>query len=247
MLFNLGRGQMKVELTETPKNPIIIEGFPGFGFVATIATEYLLDHLKFKSIGKITSEDINPVAIIHDSKVVQPLEIFYNKKHNIVVLQALTGIKDMEWETVKAIASLYKKLDAKELISVEGIASSVEREEPEAYYYTNASSNKKKLEKADLNPLEEGIILGISGALILKLPKEVKSTFIFAETHSKLPDSRAAAKIIKILDKYLGLKIDPKPLLKKADKFEEKLKNILAQTQKAKKVKKKKETASYVS
>jgi predicted ATP-grasp superfamily ATP-dependent carboligase len=50
---------------------------------------------------------------------------------------------------------------------------------------------------------------------------------LFADTHSKLPDSKAAAKVIEVLDKYLGLKIDPKPLILTAEKFEKKLQDIL--------------------
>jgi predicted ATP-grasp superfamily ATP-dependent carboligase len=44
---------MNLDLKEEPKNPTIIEGFPGFGFVSTIATEFLIKHLKAKKIGKI--------------------------------------------------------------------------------------------------------------------------------------------------------------------------------------------------
>ncbi|MBU1854202.1 MAG: PAC2 family protein, partial [Nanoarchaeota archaeon] len=55
---------------------------------------------------------------------------------------------------------------------------------------------------------------------------------IFAETHSALPDSKAAAKVIEVLDKYLGLKVDYKPLLKQAEEFENKLKNMIQQTSK---------------
>ena len=45
--------------------------------------------------------------------------------------------------------------------------------------------------------------MGVSGALLLKA--EVPLSCFFAETHSSLPDSRAAAKIIEVLDKYLYL------------------------------------------
>lgn len=237
---------MKIELTEKPKNPIIIEGFPGFGFVATIATEYLLDHLKFKTIGRIWSKELPPLAVIHGKKVIQPLEIFYNKKHNLVVLQALAGVPGLEWEAADVLVSLYKKLGAKELISIEGIGSPIEREKPEAYYHTNIPAKVKELEKIGLHPLKEGIVLGVSGALMLSLPKDIKTIFIFAETHSRLPDSRAAAKIIEVLDKYLGLKVDYKPLIKRASEFEEKLKKLLKRTREAAVEKKKKEVASYV-
>ena len=56
---------------------------------------------------------------------------------------------------------------------------------------------------------------------------------IFAETHSNLPDSKAAAKVVEALDKYLGMEIDYKPLLEQAQKFEDKLKSILKKSQEA--------------
>jgi len=65
----------------------------------------------------------------------------------------------------------------------------------------------------------------------LKL-KSAPISCIFVETQSGLPDSRAAAEIIKVLDIYLGLKVDPKPLLKKAEAFEGKIKNLMQSSQK---------------
>ena len=70
--------------------------------------------------------------------------------------------------------------------------------------------------------------MGVTGALLLK-GDEMPVNCLFAETPSNLPDSKAAAKIIEALDKYLGLKVDYKPLLKQAEGFENKLKNMLTQ------------------
>ena len=70
----------EVKLTKTPKNPIIIEGFPGFGLVATISTEYLINHLKTEVIGRFWLEDLPATIAIHDSKVINPIEIHYNEK-----------------------------------------------------------------------------------------------------------------------------------------------------------------------
>jgi predicted ATP-grasp superfamily ATP-dependent carboligase len=59
------------------------------------------------------------------------------------------------------------------------------------------------------------------------LGDHVNSTFLFAETHSRMPDSRASAEIIRMLDLYLNLKIDPKPLVKQAEEFENKIKEMI--------------------
>ena len=75
--------------------------------------------------------------------------------------------------------------------------------------------------------------MGVTGALLLNVEK-TPMCCIFAETHSDLPDSKAAARIIKILDDYLGLKIDTVPLMKQAEKFEEKIKGLLKKGEEAK-------------
>jgi predicted ATP-grasp superfamily ATP-dependent carboligase len=74
--------------------------------------------------------------------------------------------------------------------------------------------------------------MGVTGALLLKVGSMPLSC-IFAETHTDLPDSKAAARIIKVLDAYLGLKINPGPLLEQAEKFEDKIKGILRKGQEA--------------
>ena len=45
-----------------------------------------------------------------------------------------------------------------------------------------------------------------------------------------MPDSKAAAKVIETLDKYLELGVDFKPLLQKAEELEGKLKNLMQQS-----------------
>ena len=75
--------------------------------------------------------------------------------------------------------------------------------------------------------------------------EKVPVSCVFAETHTSLPDSKAAAKIIEVLDKYLGLKVDYKPLLLQAEKFEGKLRNLLTEGQKAQQISEKKKL-SYV-
>jgi len=74
--------------------------------------------------------------------------------------------------------------------------------------------------------------MGVTGAVMLRV-ENIPVSCIFAETSTSLPDSKAAAKIIKVLDEYLGLKVDTKPLLQQAAKFESKIKGILDQSKQA--------------
>ena len=145
----------------------------------------------------------------------------------------MNAMNNLEWELSALLVKLSKDLKAKELISLEGVGSQVKVSNPRIFHLSN-----KKIKKVFADPLQEGIIVGVTGALLLN--KGVPITAFFAETHSALPDSRAAANIIKVLDKYLGLKVDYQPLIAKAEKFETKLKEFMTKAQDVTKTKQKK-------
>ena len=230
-----------IELKERPKNPTIIEGFPGFGFVSTIATEFLIKHLDAKRIGKITSKKLSPMVAIHDSKIIDPLEIYYDKKHNLVILRALSNITGAEWDIADIIVELSQKLKAKEVISIEGVASDkLGKSEGKAYYFTNQKSSK--FEAIKLENFKNGVIVGVTGVLLLK-EKEIPLSCIFVDANPSMPDSRAAGEAIKVLDSYLGLNVDYKPLVKAAEKFEGKLKELMGNVKKVTEQKQQKDTS----
>ncbi len=228
-----------IELKEKPKSPIIIEGFPGFGFVSTIATEFLIKHLDAKRIGQIYTTKLTPMVAIKDSEIIDPLEIYYDKKHNIVILRALSNISGAEWEIADIIMNLSEKLKAKEIISIEGVASD-KVGKSKVYYFTNLK--KGKFEKIDIESFKNGVVVGVTGVLLLK-NKKIPLSCVFVEADPGLPDSRAAGEAIKVLDSYLGLKVDYEPLFKAAEKFEEKLKELMSSVKKATEKKQQKDTS----
>ncbi|MEK6808485.1 MAG: PAC2 family protein, partial [Nanoarchaeota archaeon] len=216
-----------------PKGSIIIEGFPGFGLVGTIATEFLIEHLKVEQIGKIMFHEMPAMAAIHENKVVEPLGLFYSKEYNIIILHAITSSTGYEWEIADAVLNLVKETSAKEIISLEGVGSNSETSsDARVFFYASDVEKQRIFRKIGIEPLKEGIIVGVSGALLLK-HEDVPITCLFTDTHTNMPDSKAAAKIIESLDKYLGLQVDSKPLLEQAERFEEKLKTILKKGQEA--------------
>jgi len=234
---------MELTLSEKPKSPVIVEGFPGLGFVGTIATEYLVEKLNAKSIGYFWSADLPPIATIHKEKLRRIFEIFYVKEHNLVLVHALSGVKGVEWKLADAVLSLATQLKAKELISLEGVGSPFGGEATSrTFYYSNTASCEKKLAMIKgPEKLTEGMIVGVTGAIMERVPKTLKASFIFAETHTNLPDSEAAAALVGVINKYLGVKVDPKPLAAEAKNVEAKLKQLMQKTKETQQVKEKKD------
>lgn len=216
---------MKITLKKKPKNPIFIEGFPGLGLIGTIVTEFLIEHLNCELIGEFSYDEFPAIAAIHKGKLVNPMAVHYSKKYNLVILQTILNTKGLEWKIADVILDMAKQLQARKIISIEGVASpNLTSDKTSLYYYGD-----KKLEKQGLKPVTDSIIVGVTASIMLK---EKNVTCIFAETHSAMPDSKAAAKVIEALDKYLGLKVDYKPLLKQAENFENKLKTLIQESSK---------------
>jgi uncharacterized protein len=232
-------------LTKKPKNVTVIEGFPGIGLVGTIATGFLVDHLKCEKIGSYFFENTATPSMIaiHECKLVDPIGIYYNKQYNLVIIHAITSAAGQEWRAADLILDICTQLNAKELITIEGVGSAEApaAKEASAFYFSKDTQTSKKLDKLGHQCLNEGIIVGSTAAILLKA--DIKTTCMFAETHTKMPDSKAAAKIIELIDNYLGLKVDFKPLLKQAEEFEKKLKDIVSHGEKAQTLKQKKKFA----
>jgi uncharacterized protein len=80
--------------------------------------------------------------------------------------------------------------------------------------------------------MNEGMITGVTGVLLYKAALEKQNAMcLLSKAHSKFPDSRAAAKLIQILDVMLpGIKLDPKPLYEEAERIEDKIKSFMEQS-----------------
>lgn len=212
---------MEIVLHKKVKAKTLIEGFPGFGLVGTILTEYLLEQLKFEQIGEFIYDELPATVAIHKGSVVHPMGIYYNKEHNLIILHAILDVKGIEWRIAKSIIELIKQTGVKEVISVEGVAS----DGGEDLYCFNS----KEFEKLGAKHVDESVIMGVTAALLVR-HQNLKC--IFAETHSNIPDSRAAAKVMEVISKYLKLGLQIEPLLMQAELFEKKLKDIMQKTNK---------------
>lgn len=233
-----------LNLQKRPKGVTIIEGFPGIGLIGTITTEFLLEHLKTEQIGSIIIDDVPAIVAVHGGRLVEPTSIHYNKEYNLVIIHSISMGHGVGWELARLVRQVADELKAKEIITIEGVGSTELTTTSSVFYYTTNGGRKKDLTKI-VKPLTEGIIIGVTGALLAGAKEtKVPITSFFAETHTNLPDSKSAATLIGVLDKYLGFDLDPKPLIKQAEQFEQKLRGIVEQAKQTTDIQKKK-TLSY--
>jgi len=219
---------MRIELqqktTSSMKSPTIIVGFPGVGLVGPIVTEFLIEHMKTEPIGEFIYDELPAMVAIHKGVLVHPMSLHYSALHNTIIVYTILNLKNNEWHIARAIQDFASRVKAKEILCIDG-ANAIGDEKEVLYSFGNP-----RLAELGAKPMEESVIVGVTGALLLASPATVSC--LFASTHVEMQDSKAAAEAVKFLDKYLGLDVDYNPLLAQAEKFEEKLKSVMAQGQK---------------
>lgn len=218
------------------KNSILIEGLPGIGNVGRVAAGYLVSELKMKKFAELYSPHFLPLVILHENAVASLLKCdFYyykSKSRDIVVLTGDTQSVSPEghYDVCEKILDFAEKLGAKEIITLGGFAEGKEVAEPRVIGAVNDKALLKKYEKYDIDFGKEhpvGTIVGASGLLLgLGKVRNMSGICLMGETYGMplMTDPKAADRLLHVLIKVLGLKVDLSKLEKIIKEMEEKIK-----------------------
>jgi hypothetical protein len=222
-----------VEIYEKPKlkDPVLIEGLPGIGFVANIAALHLINELKAKLFAEILSASFQDLAVTTETGGARsPMnELYYWKSSNggrdLIIwygnTQALTTFG--QYELCGRVLDIAHELGCRYIITIGGFKKEEVKEIPEIYC---AASNPETLK--DVLSLGAkimvGQIFGVAGLLIgLGKLKGFNGFSLLIETLGMYPDSNAAQHALSVLGKFLNLSFD----LSRLDLATEKTKKIL--------------------
>ena len=211
-----------IDISEKPtlNDPILIEGLPGIGFVANIATLHLIKELKAKKFVQIFSSSFQDFAVtIGDGTALTPInELYYVKRENgardLIIwfgnTQALTTVG--QYELVGKVLDIAKQFGCHFVISIGGFKK--EEAQPVPAIYSTATDLDTMQEALDLGTkVMVGHVFGIAGLSIgLARIKEMKGFSLLVDTPGMNPDINAARYALNLLDKYLNLKVDQSKL-----------------------------------
>jgi uncharacterized protein (TIGR00162 family) len=210
---------LSVQIYEKPalKDPVLIEGLPGIGFVANIGALHLIQNLEATLFGEIRSSSFQDFAITAgEGKARFPTnELYYYKaktgeERDLIIMygntQALTTFG--QYELCGKVLDIAKDLGCRYVITLGGLRREEKVTQPKLYC---AASDKETTKEAlDLGAeIIEGQIFGIAGLLVGLCPLwEMKGFCLLAETPGFYPDAVAAREVLNALNKMLHLNID---------------------------------------
>lgn len=216
------------------KRPILIEGLPGIGNVGRIAAGYLINELKMKKFAELYSPHFLPLVILHDDAVSSLLknEFYYHRgSRDLVVMTGDTQSISPEghYDVCEKVLQFAQKLGISEIITLGGFAEGRPVDEPRVIGAVNDRKLLKRYEKYDIDFGKEhsiGTIVGASG-LLLGLGKvhNIDALCLMGETVGMplLTDPKASDRVLQVLTKMLGLKVDLSKLERTIKEMEERI------------------------
>lgn len=219
---------------------IVISSFPSAGLAATVAGHYIVKTLKLPRIGVFDGSDAQPIAVVQNGQVHPPIRV-YGRPDLAVVLSELPVPPDLAMAVAHGILDGAEQRKARWVLGLEGVmphpveaeGSRSDSTAPSDETVWAATSKEDgpmsaELKSAKARRLEDGVIGGLSGALLIEgitRPTPVAVLLVSAATAAEgFPDHRAGAALIETLDRLLpDLKIDTGPLRTQAEAIEKAL------------------------
>ncbi len=216
------------------KGYTLVDGFPGFGLVGTIAANYLVDKLKMEFVGYFESKFFPPVSAIHDGKPMPPLRIYKNEKHKLIVfISEFMFPKHLVYTMANTMYEWCEENKIKKIVSMGGI--SIRGKQDEVFGLASEKRELNKLGDSGVIPIKEGATTGINALLLIKssMNGKIPVVSLLAESKPDFVDPLGAALVLTALSDYLNVNIDTKDLIKEAAIIESKLKEAMSSAESA--------------
>lgn len=201
------------------ENPVLIEGFPGIGLVGNIASQQIIDELKMEYVGSIDSRHFPPIAVLYEGLINMPVRIYESTEHKMVIVVSDIPINPVvAYDISRALLTWAKSINAKEIVSLAGIATM-----SEDHKVFGAATTLEMLDRIrdKVELFQMGTISGISGSIMAEcLVRGMPAISLLGSTMSQNPDPRAAAVVIDVLNILYEYGINTEGLIEQAEKIE---------------------------
>ncbi|MGD0718344.1 MAG: PAC2 family protein [Thermoplasmata archaeon] len=220
-------------------NAVVISCFPSAGLATTVAALYMVRALKLPRIGRFESPEMIPIAVIQGGQVNPPIRV-YGRGDLAVILSEFPPTPPQASALASTIMEGAAARKARWVLGLEGViphptGDDPEAEPPDEKVWAAFSRRNPTLEKAfaasGALALEDGIIGGVSGALLVQgiggsIPVAV--LLVSARMGEGYPDHRAGATLIEAVDRILPeVRIDTGPLRAQAEEIEKALRSAM--------------------
>jgi uncharacterized protein (TIGR00162 family) len=207
-----------VSLQKKPKlkNPVLIEGLPGIGFVANIAALHLIRELKANLFAEIHCSSFQDFAVTSDTGYPRypTNELYWHRgekgERDLIILygntQALTT--SGQYELCGRVLDVCKELGCSYVITLGGLKKEQKIEKPKLYFAATDKKTADQLSKAGIEIIR-GQIFGVAGLLVgIGKLRGFLGFCLLAETLGLYPDGAATREVLNVVCDMLDLRVN---------------------------------------
>ena len=222
---------------------IVLSAFPSAGLATIVAGHYIVRVLQLPRVGRFESPDLAPIAVVQGGAVNPTIRV-YGRPDLALVLSEFPPTPSQANAIARTILDNAERHRARAIVCLEGVVPHPEEdptggsgdptptdEQVWVAYSRKDPAFVQGFEAAKARTLEEGVIGGVSGALLVQglgRTVPVAVLLVSARVAEGLPDHRAGAALIETLDRLLPeLKIDTGPLRAQAEQIEKTLRAVM--------------------
>lgn len=232
---------IQIKIWDKPilKEPVLVCGLPGSGYVAKIAVDFLVSELKAIPLATIYSYHFPPQVLIKadGSAELSKHEMSYvrGKNHDLLLY---TGDSQpvnpaAEYELSNKILDLAEEFGVRRVFTLAAYITGQFVKIPRVFGTATNHELLKTLIQSGANVMSEGTITGMNGLIIgLAALRGMEGACLLGETSGYVMDPKASHAVLSLLKKVLGLEVDLTPLEERA-KQGEVLRSILESMKKS--------------
>jgi len=230
--------EITIEISKLPelKNPKLVCGLPGSGYVGKLALDYMIDKLKATPFANIYSNSFPPQVSIQSDGTVDLVKnsMYYchTENQDLVLLtgDAQPVSAQGEYALAQEILNICKKLGVSEIYALAAYITGKFSETPKVFGTATLKEIVNEFSKYDVETMERGNITGMNGVIIgMAKQASLSGTCLLGETSGYVVDAKASKAVLEILCKMIKIEFDMSELEKRAKDTEEIIKSIQSQ------------------
>lgn len=218
------------------KEPKLISGLPGSGYVGKLAVDYLIDQLSAQKFADIYSSSFPPQVLIQPDGTVDLTKnslYFCKAGNNDLVL--LTGDAQpvsapAEYALSEKLIELCQRFNIDAIYTLAAYITGKFSHTPRVYGTSTSLDVVKDFSNNNVSSMTRGSITGMNGVLLGFAKKAtITGICLLGETSGYVIDAKASKAVLEVLLKMLNFQLDMSELNKRAQDTEQIIKSIESQ------------------
>ncbi|MDG6899678.1 MAG: proteasome assembly chaperone family protein [Nitrososphaerota archaeon] len=218
------------------RQPVLVCGLPGSGYVGKLAADHLVTSLRLKKIAEYTSAAFPPQVSVKEDGIAEPPkgELFFASmkgKRSIMVFTADTQptTSEGEYELSDKVVKFAKKCGVKRVYTLAAYITGSFTKSPKVYGAGTCKEMADVLSASGVTLMKDGGISGMNGLLIgVGALRGLEGACLLGETSGYVVDAAASKAVLELLSRVLDIPMDTSRLNERAEETQKVISQLQA-------------------